>query len=407
MRQKQIYKDSEITTDLYTWGAEWQTEEDGVEYKGLYHKYTTGEIYTQPVWDRLTSKKLVKYQIPDIPIIALYKTLHKNKIQTNYKQPISVLPIVSDTDKTNGYFYRYFIKKNNEDIIIEIDKTQYTEWQDQLIDPNLYTAVKVKWQIDGWRSDAQINNENVVKLNNSTLPGLSIKLIKFDEFYVTDPSLILIPADINKSSTPPVSISGNSTTIGNGNTGTGDGNTGTVTQIITTPTNKTILDETGKLASDALAKIIINSAFVDVDIKSYTYLTETDFKRQDIIIPVTKYIRGGVIIENPYLNQSGYMFIDNSNIISLDTNDIAYQDTTGIFEAAGFIAKISPIPVLSATKTGTMTIKGINIGKPTTVSITVGKGPVIGPGPTPPAPPPPPPDDPTKTGEGVSQLTAD
>ena len=85
MRQKQIYKESEITTDLYTWGEEWQTE-DGVEYKGLYHKYTTGEIYTQPVWNELSSKKLVKYQIPDIPIIALYKTLHKNKIQTNYKQ---------------------------------------------------------------------------------------------------------------------------------------------------------------------------------------------------------------------------------------------------------------------------------------------------------------------------------
>ena len=39
MRQKQIYKDSEITTDLYTWGEEWQTE-DGVEYKGLYHNFT-------------------------------------------------------------------------------------------------------------------------------------------------------------------------------------------------------------------------------------------------------------------------------------------------------------------------------------------------------------------------------
>lgn len=234
MRQKQIYKNSEITTDLYTWGEEWQTE-DSTEYKGLYHKYTTGEIYTQPVWDELTSEKLVKYQTPDIPIIALYKTLHKNTIQTDYKQPNSALPIVTDTDKLNGYFYRYFIKKNNEDIIIEIDKTQYTEWQDQLIDPNLYTAIKIQWQISGWRVDAQKYNQDILILNSNTLPGLLDIVTKFDEFYLTDPSSIIIPIDINKSvkttsigitstghTTQPDEIGGS----GSGGDSGGDGGTG-------------------------------------------------------------------------------------------------------------------------------------------------------------------------------------
>ena len=233
MRQKQIYKESEITTDLYTWGEEWQTE-DGVEYKGLYHKYTTGEIYTQPIWDELTSKKLVEYQTPDIPIIALYKTLHKNTIQTNYKQPNSVLPIVSDTDKLNGYFYRYFIKKNNEDIIIEIDKTQYTEWQDQLIDPNLYTAIKIQWQITGWRVDAQAYNRNSLISNSKTMPGLLDIVTKFDEFYLADPSSIIIPIDINKSVKTPTSIgivnTGN--TVGTDSGGTGTTGTGTTSTSI-------------------------------------------------------------------------------------------------------------------------------------------------------------------------------
>ena len=60
-RQKKYYSHNEIENNLYTFGAEWMYE-SGVIYVGLYHKYSTGEVYTESVWNVQTSKKLIAYE---------------------------------------------------------------------------------------------------------------------------------------------------------------------------------------------------------------------------------------------------------------------------------------------------------------------------------------------------------
>ena len=79
MRIRSYYSDSEIIPNLYTFGKEWQLT-DGSEYKGLYHKYkSTGEIYTEAVWNQRSSVSLSEYKELSASI-KLYRKL-KSDIQ--------------------------------------------------------------------------------------------------------------------------------------------------------------------------------------------------------------------------------------------------------------------------------------------------------------------------------------
>ena len=44
MRNRLHYTPNQITLNLYTTGSQWMTD-DGVEFIGPYHTYTTGEIF--------------------------------------------------------------------------------------------------------------------------------------------------------------------------------------------------------------------------------------------------------------------------------------------------------------------------------------------------------------------------
>ena len=60
MRNKLHYPDNEITKNLYTFGNEFMLS--NIEYKGFYHKYSTGEIYTLKEWNPLLSNKLLPFE---------------------------------------------------------------------------------------------------------------------------------------------------------------------------------------------------------------------------------------------------------------------------------------------------------------------------------------------------------
>ena len=61
-RKKIYYPDSQIQKKLYTQGKEWMELENWGEYRGYYHKYITGEVFTESEWNPKTSKKLVPYK---------------------------------------------------------------------------------------------------------------------------------------------------------------------------------------------------------------------------------------------------------------------------------------------------------------------------------------------------------
>jgi len=202
MRQKAYYTVEETFYNLYTTGQEWMTE-DLVEYKGAYHSYTTGETFTESTWRPDKSVKLIKFERPS-KVVTEYKKL--KSVTTKYKPIQSFYPSVTEKDKAAKFITRYFIKKINESAITEIDETQFKDWTNKKIDPNLYTAVSIQWQIAGQLSMQITNgitipsvatiNAQRVSVLEKTMPGISKKLNNYIELY-SDTDYI-VPNDINQ-----------------------------------------------------------------------------------------------------------------------------------------------------------------------------------------------------------------
>ena len=200
-RIKLQYTPKEIIADLYTYGSEWMTTQQ-IEYKGLYHRYTTDEVYTEANWNATKSIQLIPYV--NTPLnVRKYKQL-KPKIKTKYNslQPFSVSIDIVDIKKT--YITRYFIQKQTDYSITEIDSDQYDDLNAGLIDPNLYTAVTVKWYIAGPLLDTGtgikvlgVLTKNKMSLTDAekAIPGIRGRLTNLSEYY-TDTDF-LVPADIN------------------------------------------------------------------------------------------------------------------------------------------------------------------------------------------------------------------
>lgn len=201
MRIKLFYSPDEITNNLYTFGKEWMNA-DAVEYIGLYHKYTTGEVYTEGKWNPNKSIKLFEYQAIDT---LKYQYQQLKEINTISISPIQYQPENSITG-VSQQIQRYFIQKKNEpDIIIEIDDAQYELFLTNKIDQNIYTAVQLTWYITGPINDVVINdtkqlgiitrNRNSVKSAEQFMPGIGKKLDNLLELY-TDTDFV-VPRDIN------------------------------------------------------------------------------------------------------------------------------------------------------------------------------------------------------------------
>lgn len=193
----------EITTNLYTTGGKFQTE-DGVEYKGAYHRYITGEVYTGPIWNRKTSKRLLRLETT-LPKDVTYTKL-KPGLRTKFitPQPVQLTPTV--TEYKAGYFERYFLKKINESVFLEIDDTQYKLWTNGRIDPAAFNAVTFRWFISGNIEDTytatssqpgvRTKNNIQIQYAQQQLPGIVSVLTDPLQYY--GDAEYSVPRDINK-----------------------------------------------------------------------------------------------------------------------------------------------------------------------------------------------------------------
>jgi len=177
--------------------------EDNTEYIGAYHRYITNEIYTGSVWNAKTSLKLVPFvKIKTDNLV--YRGLKSNLI-TKYHTPALAIITISEQQRMTGSITRYFMKKTNDTHIFEIDEQTYTLWQTKRIDPLVYLAISLQWQIAGPVTDETVNgvsklgvrtkNLNQIKLAENTLPGIFGKLTNPIELY-TDIDF-KVPKDIN------------------------------------------------------------------------------------------------------------------------------------------------------------------------------------------------------------------
>lgn len=201
MRIKSYYSANEIVNNLYTTGQELMTT-DNVEYVGLYHKYTTGEIYSQPIWNKNKSVKLIKYKEQPEAVIEYNKI---SDIEINYKSFNTYNVVITKENINNGYIDRFIIKRSNDNIFYEVNSDTYDAYTNEDIDPVLYSAVKLKWYITGNINDTQQGNITIpgVQSNNYkelqtaeiTVPGISLYFTDLLQYYVDNDNVT--PKDIN------------------------------------------------------------------------------------------------------------------------------------------------------------------------------------------------------------------
>lgn len=196
---------SQIKTNLYTNGGEYQISSTGDEYKGPYFKTSTGDFYTgknpddKPVvfltklsnplvnksetsLNELSSQKV---QYIDSTFDYLKSPITKPQLQT---LPIRSLPSPTEGDYVLGEFQRYFLSKTNEPKFIEINKEQYEKYdnKEENVVYQLYQPLKFSWGLTGDKNNIyKVNEATVTRIEkNSKSPGFkSYFKGRFDQFH--------------------------------------------------------------------------------------------------------------------------------------------------------------------------------------------------------------------------------
>jgi hypothetical protein len=200
---------SQITTNLYTNGGEYITLNDNQDYKGYYWKTQSGRYFTgktpqdtpiQEIISVFDSTNATKFRanVSNNPVLNApldANVSSPNIIQSyaimdypNYKYkplivPSSVSNLPTENDYKLGEYRRYFCRKANEVIYIEVNKFLYEKllkrdddyyWQ-------LYIPFNIPWKLIG-------EKEEVYKVNKNMVEFVTVKkrAYKFDVYLQKD-----------------------------------------------------------------------------------------------------------------------------------------------------------------------------------------------------------------------------
>ena len=194
------YPKSQIKTNLYTNGDEYVIELTKSPYSGYYYLTSTEIAYTGKTPDDRPNQKLIKVEqveggaemspsnknvtatilssdspgALDAVTFSSYTTVLNYAILKNiniYNPPIKFLPYYSPVQPTlqdyqNGEFQRYFVKKTNGIVYIEINQDQFAklEAKDPQIEFSLYQPFTITWILTGDKEQVAGNNKNIVEL---------------------------------------------------------------------------------------------------------------------------------------------------------------------------------------------------------------------------------------------------
>jgi hypothetical protein len=166
------YPKSQIKNNLYTNGDEYVLSTTQQSYKGYYYETSNGGKYTGKFPDDGSNILLIELtpssDAPgkNNPILTLAISQYNTNIQPERFLPLPIQTLPTQKDKDLGSFPRYFCKKNNENLYIEINKEQFTKLQnrDKTIAWDLYTPLQVIWQIKGGKTQTYNANKNNITL---------------------------------------------------------------------------------------------------------------------------------------------------------------------------------------------------------------------------------------------------
>ena len=189
------YPKSQIKTNLYTNGNEFIYLSNKQSYIGYYFETSTGQYFTgrtpddRPNIEIIFNLALTETNIPTDQAnysILINTDLSSTTLYNNLSNPPSILispvynaPIPTQQDYQIGEFRRYFCKKGNEILYLEINKTTF----DKLVvkDPqyqfSLWQPFNLPWQLTGVQEEVEKTNRNIVALTSQRL-----KLPKFGDY---------------------------------------------------------------------------------------------------------------------------------------------------------------------------------------------------------------------------------
>ena len=172
------YPKSQIKTNLYTNGNEFMYVSNNTPYIGFYWMTSDMKYFTGKTPQDMPVQELTLIYVNNTtttqPIINelnfsnqtfVYNQLKPSPTNT-YNLPTSYQPQPTQQDYQIGEFRRYFTKKTNEIIYIEVDKDTYEnilnknpQWSYQY-----YIVFNIPWVISGDKLTVAKTNKNIVDL---------------------------------------------------------------------------------------------------------------------------------------------------------------------------------------------------------------------------------------------------
>jgi hypothetical protein len=182
---------SQIKTNLYSNGEFVQSNNQEL-YTGYYWKNSLGKYYTGkspqdeptiellPIPDSFRQTDIIE-STPSLDTITYSDTTQTQTPTSNIPPYFATLP--TEQDYQIGEFRRYFCKKSNEILYIEISKTSYDllETKSDSLLWQLYIPFNLPWRLTGTKDEAFRINRNLTALTSQRL-----QLPKLGEYLKND-----------------------------------------------------------------------------------------------------------------------------------------------------------------------------------------------------------------------------
>lgn len=186
------YPKSQIKTNLFS-NNEYVTINDNKLYTGFYWKNSSGKFFTGKTPQDTPNIELIPIpnnfiQTDDIESSPSIDTIQYNEAVGNSFQFQGNIPIYNpnlptEQDYQIGEFRRYFCKKTNELIYIEINKNTFDLLinKDSSILWTLYSPFNLPWSLTGEKQQVATTNRDIILLTQQRL-----KLIGFENYLKKD-----------------------------------------------------------------------------------------------------------------------------------------------------------------------------------------------------------------------------
>lgn len=191
-RRRIYYTKAQVKEGLVTEGGEWMFT-DNVEYIGQYHTYTTGEVFSEATFVDGKSRILIPYvdvqninQQNEIGIDTAKNFEYDNIKTLDVKKSIIPNPNQiqpNEKDVKRGWMERYFAKKVNDDIILELTKEDFDNvGTENGLDSILWEKFTLRWRITGPIDEILQTNQQTIQIKSQDYPLLASIITDFTEF---------------------------------------------------------------------------------------------------------------------------------------------------------------------------------------------------------------------------------